>query len=287
MSYDKKVLEIIITLGEGDFGADVGSSIKLVNHRAMVNISAFGGESQGQLQCRIYGLPISTINQLTVIGPTRNQIRLKNQITILAGTGDNAPSVIYTGNIWEAYGDFSAVPDAALNVIAYSALSTSLAPIDHTAVPVATPTNDVMTAIANKAKLKLVSYNVTGIMNPTYFDGFAKKQINDASIEGNFSYAIERGELHIWPKTAFRGDDIASISPGNGLIGYPSFSSDGVSVRTDFLPFARVGGRVKISGSAITPANGTWVTYTAIHDLSSQMPGGPWFTSLDLWYRDK
>ena len=286
MSFVKRVIQITITLGSGSFGDDKGNTLVLSGLRTLVNISAFGGDSQGEANVRIYGLTLDLINQLTTIGPIMTEIRGKNLIDIAAGDENGTLSTIYKGTILNAWGDFRSSPDVGLNIVAYAAMRPALAPVSPTSYEGGANVADIMAAIAKKGQLNLINHDVSVFLSSPYFPGSALDQIRACAKAAGIDHIIETGTLSIWPRGGSRAGEIPVLSPGGGLIGYPTFSSQGVLLQCEFLPSIRTGGKVKVENSSIPMANGTWVVFQCSYDISSEMPDGPWFTNLEVWNRD-
>ena len=286
MSFIKRLIQITITLGTGQFGDDKGNTVVLSGHRTLVSIAAFGGDSQGEAQVRIFGLSLDIINQLTTIGPIMTEIRGKNLIDIAAGDENGTLSTIYKGTILNAWGDFKSAPDVGLNIIAYAAMRPALAPVDPTSYEGGANVSDIMQSLATKAQLNFINHDVNVVLSSPYLPGSALDQIRDCANAAGIDYIIENGTLSIWPRGGFRDGEIPVVSPQSGMIGYPTFSSQGVLIQTEFLPTARVGGKITVENSEIIMANGTWVIFQASHEISSELPDGPWFSSLEVWNRD-
>ena len=64
------------------------------------------------------------------------------------------------------------------------------------------------------------------------------------------------------------------------MVGYPALNSKGMAVRTLFNPQIRLGGAVRVE-SSLPMATGEFTVFNFSHALSSQLPGGPWFTNLE------
>ncbi|MFP3813716.1 hypothetical protein, partial [Bacillus sp. SIMBA_005] len=63
MSFTRKRIDLTITLGEGQFGDDGANTVTLTGMRVQSMITIPGGESMASAQVRVYGLPISMMNQ--------------------------------------------------------------------------------------------------------------------------------------------------------------------------------------------------------------------------------
>lgn len=286
MSFIKRIIQITITLGTGQFGDDKGNTIVLSGMRTLVSISAFGGDSQGEAQVRIFGLPFDIINQLTTIGPIMTEIRGKNLIDIAAGDENGTLSTIYKGNIQNAWGDFRSAPDVSLGLSAFSSLRAALAPVDPTSYEGGANVADIMQALATKAQLNFINHDVSVILSSPYLPGAALDQIKDCARAAGIEWIIENGTLSIWPNGSARKGEIPTVSPDSGLIGYPTFSSQGLLIETEFLPSVRYGGQIKVENSSIPMANGTWKVFSLSHEISSELPDGPWFTRSEVWDRE-
>jgi len=280
-------LEFRITLAKGPAGDQPGETVTLKGHRATVDIENHGGPSQGYAQIAIYGLPLDLLKRLTVTGNIASQVRGRNKIEVLAGDEKNGLSTIFTGTIWISWANFHNAPDVSLSIDAYSNMDLATERATATSFEGTTSYHDVMAALAKKAKLKLEDSGVTGSFSNPAFKGSIQDQVRRCAAAANINATIELGTLAIWPLHGTRDIFAPSISPGHGLIGYPSFSSSFVTVDCEFLPTVHIGSPVKISGSQLgAVVDGTWASILVHHNLASQMPGGPWFTHIELAYRE-
>ena len=138
-----------------------------------------------------------------------------------------------------------------------------------------------------------------------YFAGSALEQAHAIARAGNFELYADTSEvptvLAIWPKTGTRGGHVPIISAATGLVGYPRYQSNGMSFRCLYNPSIKLGGVIEMRSSVggapkTVPAsdnrvppgtqtggpNGTWMVVSPMtHDLSAQVPGGPWFMSVN------
>lgn len=280
MSLVNRRIDVTITLGTGSFGETVGDTITLTNHRVVCNMAAVGGDAQGQLEMRIYGLPLATINQLTVIGPVNNEIRGQNRVSVSAGNDGETLTKLFEGTIDQAWGDFAAAPDVGFNITAYSALVAAVKPVAANSYKGAADVAGIMSDLAKAAGFTFENNGVNAKLNNPYFPGTALDQIKACARSADISYTIDRGVLAIWPKGKARGGAIPLVSPATGLVGYPTFSSNGLGIKSMFLPGAKMGGQIKVD-SSLTVACGTWNIFSVVHNLESLNPNGAWFTFLN------
>jgi hypothetical protein len=279
MSLVRRRIDVTIALGKGQLGDIPGEPITLTGHRVIAQMECTGGECMGKMQISIYGPPLSMINKLTCIGANMTEIRGQNRLQVAAGDDGGPMSLIFDGTIDQAWADFNAAPDVSLNVVGYSGLDAALKPIGPSSYKGAT---DAALIMANLAKTMGLAFENTGVsvmMSNPSLPGTALTQVKSCATAARINYTIDRGVLAIWPTNGARAGDIPLISPETRLVGYPTYSSHGVIVKSMFMPSAKLGGRVQIE-SSLTPARGTWNTIMVTHTLESERPGGAWFTDL-------
>jgi hypothetical protein len=281
-SFTKKKLDLTITLGTGTFGADVGSTVTLTDLRMFADITSPCGESMGALSLRVLGLSQSMMNQLTVIGPI-NQVKEKNKILLAAGD-DHGTATVFNGTIFSAWADYSAAPDVTLNIIAYAGLEVAVKPVEASSYPVTADAADILEKIAYDAGLDFVNDNVSVQLTNPYYPGTARRQILACVRDSQINHKIENNTLTIWNKgTAISNADVVLIAPETGMVGYPALSSQGMTLKSLFIPKLILGGAIQVKSSMMPKANGEFIVSKYNHNLSSEAPGGPWFTTVDCY----
>lgn len=280
-SFTQKKLELTVTLGTGTFGAQVGSTVTLSDLRMFADISAPCGDSMGALHLRVFGLTQDMMNQLTVIGPI-NQVKERNEVLLAAGD-INGMTTVFQGTIFSAWADYSSAPEVAFNIIAYVGLGLAIKPVGASSYTGAADVATIMKAIATTAGLAFTNEGVfTTLANP-YFPGTAWQQIKACARAAQINYKIEFGKLTIWPKgQPIAGNGVPLIAPETGMVEYPALSSQGMTVKTEFKPKVVLGGAIQVK-SSLPMANGLFNVFNYVHNLSSEAPGGPWFTTIDCY----
>ena len=281
-SFTKKRLELTITLGTGTFGAQVGSTVTLSGLRMFADMSSPCGDSMGALHLRVYGLTQSMMNQLTVIGPI-NQIKERNEVLLAAGDA-NGMSNVFEGTIFSAWADYSGAPEVPFNIIAYMGIGLLIKPVWASSYPAGVAdVAEIMKKLAGDAGFTFVNDGVSVQLSNPYFSGTALQQIRACARAAEISHKIEGKELTIWGKgKAISFAEIPLIAPETGMVGYPSLSSQGMTVKSEFTPKIVLGGAINVK-SSLPMANGTFNVFNYVHNLSSEAPGGPWFTTIDCY----
>lgn len=283
MALVKRHLTFRFQLGQGSFGNTGSSAVEVSGLRASVAIVKAGGVSQSKIDAKIYGLPPSVMNQLTILGKPLVDGR-NNRVTILAGDDKTGMAAVFEGTIAEAWVDARNAPQVGFIVSAFDGLLTALKPSQPVSFD---GTVDAATIVAQIAQTEGLSFTNEGVQvqisNP-YLYGTALSQLQDIARAGNFNCQIvtENGvtRVVIWPAGKARGGQVPLISAETGLVGFPMRTENGIELQTLFNPGITFGGQIRVR-SVLTPANGDWTVFRVAHDLESETPGGKWFTTLE------
>jgi hypothetical protein len=277
--YAKRKIDVTINLGNGTFGEDKGEDVTLSGHRTSVSLVLAGGAYQSSAQMRIFGLPMAMINQLTRVGTIESQVRV-NKLQIAAGDEDGVMSVVHQGTIRMAYADFNSAPEVAFEVISQAGYLEAIRPVGARSYLGPTDAATVMKDIADSIGASFVSNNVSVILQYPYFPGTAWTQIEACARAANLDFSFDRGVLSIWKRGASQiTNNVARIAPDTGMVGYPTYSGNGIAVRTLFNPDIARGNVVQVV-TDLTPAAGKWSVTSTAHTLESETPNGAWFTDI-------
>lgn len=280
---NKKILELTVTLGSGAFGENVGDTVTLSGFRMTADISNPGGDSMGRCQMRVFGLRDDVMNKLTTIGSINAAIKAKNAIMLAAGDEESGMSAVFSGTILDAWADYNSAPDVAFNIVAFSGLVAAVKPVGATSYKGSTDVSAIMQDLAvNEMGLTFENNGVDVKLASPYLSGTALTKVRNVAQAAGIMWAIDLGTLSIWPPTGARKGTTPLISPATGMVGYPSLSSKGMTVKMMFNPNVNLGGDVEVQ-SAIPMACGKWRVFNVAHSLSSEMLDGPWFTTADVY----
>lgn len=278
----ERKLALTIQLGEGEFGENLGSTVTLTGFRMLADLTNPGGESMGHCQIRVYGLRADVINKLTSIGTINRAVRIQNAITLAAGDDVNGMQVVFKGTILDAWADYNGAPDVPFHIIANAGFSAAIKPVGATSYMGSVDVAGIMADLASSAGFTLENNKVDVKLSNPYFSGSNLDKIRECASAADILYVIDRDVLAIWPRTGSRVGALPLLSPDTGMVGYPTLSSKGMTVRSVFNWNLKMGADVKVQ-SSIPMANGTWRTYSVAHSLSSEMPDGPWFSIVECY----
>jgi hypothetical protein len=257
--------------------------------RSSCHIFVHTKASLARAEIRIWGMPQTDMNSISTLGMRGNET-LQNHITIMAGDTDTGMTKIFQGDIIQALADYQSMPDVPMNIQTKEGNFF----VSQNANPVSYPGNTSVTSImqnyANQMGYNFEGNNVNVQLHSPYFWGSLLAQARHCADSANCNLALDNGTMAIWPYGGSRqttGSTGTTISPGTGMIGYPSAGiNNGVKVRTLFNPGLKVGTPLTIQGSSVSQANGTFIIFTVEHDLESWKPGGQWFTTVDTYAKD-
>lgn len=279
MSFTRKRIDLTITLGTGQFGDSGANTVTLSGLRVHAGIQVYGGEAMPQAQLRVFGLPLDMINQLTTIGPINSAVMFNNAVLVAAGDDETGLQTIYSGTIWQAWGEFQGAPEIPLNITGLGGLASALKPVNALSFPGSVDVATIMQTLAATMGLAFENNGVSVQLASPYFPGTALAQVRSCARAADIYFAIDRGTLAIWPKNGARGGDVPLISPETGMVGYPTFSSNGLALTTLFNPSIKPGGVVQVQ-SSLAVACGKWTVMQVSHSLQTETPNGQWFTTI-------
>lgn len=279
MSFTRKRIDVTITLGTGQFGDSGSNTVTLSGLRVHAGIQVYGGEAMPQAQLRIFGLPLDMINQLTAIGPINSAVLYRNSVLVAAGDDETGMQTVYSGSIWQAWGEFQSMPEVPLNITGLGGLAAALKPVGALSYPGSADAATIMQTLAQTMGLAFENNGVSVQLSNPYFPGTALTQVRACARAAGIYFTIDRGTLAIWPKDGARGGDVPLISPATGMVGYPAFSSNGLSLTTLYNPSIKPGGVVQVE-SSLQVACGRWTVLQVAHSLQSETPNGQWFSTI-------
>lgn len=276
---NKKQLRFVVTLAEGVF-SDKNNQVVLDGFRAVVEVQKAGGQMMSTSTVRIYGLAQELMNQLTTLA-FKAMSYIKNTIDVIVLDGDQQ-TLIFRGQIINAWGDYSGMPDVCLYIETQTGYFQQLELGDPLVYKGTANVSDLMLTLAKRLGVPLENNGVTAkISNPNY-PGSTIDQIRNLASDTKTDFYLDDTVLAICPRGLTRKPQTANaplISSQSGLIGYPTFDKVGITFSTLFNPSIKFGSQI-IMESDIPQANGLWQVCSMVHKLESENPGGAWFTMI-------
>lgn len=276
---NKKALRFVITLGIGKFGSSSYNQITLEGLRATVNVNMAGGPSMANMTANIFGLSQSDMNAITTLQWKQDYV---NPNTIVVSAIDGAQeTTVFSGNIANAWGDYSSMPNVSLYVKSQAAFFNQLIPVQPRSFKGSIDVATVMSQLATAMGYGFENNGVNVQLADTYLAGTALDQMKAVARAANINAFIDTSNiLVIIPANQSRGGMIPLVSPQTGLIGYPTFEGvgvigPGINFQTVFNPAIKFWGKIKLV-SSISNANKIWTVTHITHRLESEVIGGQW-----------
>lgn len=274
---NKKELKFVITLGTGKFGSSDNNQITLQGFRAQCLIDHAGGQMMGQLDAKIYGVSQEDMNHITTLRYKLDDT-VTNTVQVFAVDGDQQ-SLVFTGYIINAWGDYTNAPQVFLMIQAQQAFGDLIKPVAPRSYPDPVDVAVILGQICNDMGFTLENNSVSVILPPTYLANTNIQQIRTLAKTANIDIYFDDTILAITPRGAPRAAPVPIISPQTGLVGYPTFDGTGVNFMTLFNPLIVFGGLVDLQ-TDLPQAKGKWIASNIGLNLESEKPGGAWFSTV-------
>ncbi len=248
--------------------------------RVSAHIEKGGQLDMGNMQLRIYGLPLSDMNKLSTLGLIPGN-RTNNTVALMAGDDTNGMSIVFVGSIINAFADFGGTPDVFFSLYAATGVFGALNPVPPSSFQGSVDAADVLAGLARQLGVAFENHGVSVILSNPYLPSTLFAQVESCAHAAGIEWVLDDQTLAIWPKTGSRGSTagIPLISPTTGMVGYPAFDRQGIIVKALFNPVIKFGSQVQVQ-SSLTPACGKWTVYRLHYDLESETPGGAWFQEM-------
>ena len=273
-----------VSLGSKATPAVPAQQIVLQGYRASAKIDKAGGMTMGHLNAQIYGVSQSDMNAC-VTYPYQPQRLLQggvklNTVQVFAIDGDQE-TLVFSGFIYIAWGVYQNQPDVFLYINATSTAVAQLSPVLPTSYDGPIDVAVAMGQLANQMGLSALENNgVNGvILRNQYLAGSALDKARKLAQAAGIWMFIDLGLMAITQAFQARIKPTAVVSAQTGMIGYPTFDSLGVHVKSLFNPAVVFGGPIQIV-STIPQANRTLLAASIAYDLESEKPGGAWFMTI-------
>ena len=273
----------------GAFNSSGANRLTVSGARVKCRIEKHGGNSMSNATVQVYGLTKAHLQRLSALNKM-HMVQERNVLTIQVGNVTTPPSpltTVFQGVIALGQIDLSQMPESCLNIVSHAGLYDAVATANASAYEGKTNMIPVLQDISQKMSPPLTFENGLTSKDRTNLDspvlsGTLRSQAYAIVDALGCNLVIDNGVFAIYPRFGVRKGTtpVPVISPQNGMIGYPSYSEMGISIKTLFVPLLNIGQLVNVQ-SSMDFANGNWGAYSIIHELESQIPDGQWFTTFN------
>ena len=275
----QKTIKTTVILGEGEF--EGGGNTKIFEGLATTcQVTKAGLPEKNSADVRIYGLKLSDMDQLTFLSFLPGEYR-KNHILIEAGDKCGELSVVFKGDITAASADFSTAPDGVMKFQALTSGWSVLMNTSPTSVQGEATAESLIKQFAQEAGYNFVNEGVTESVKNATFNGSPIQKAQQVADEVGAELLIDDETITLMPWDKPRGDAVL-LKADSGMIGYPSFTQDGITCECFFNPRLQLGGQIKVE-SIVPRATGYWKITKLSHDLATYT-SGRWVSKIDGMY---
>lgn len=281
-SFKLKTIRTTITLGKGTFGG--GGNSKIIEGLATdVDITKPGLPEKNSASVSIANISLADMEQMTFLAFQPLQ-SLKNLITIEAGEQGKTLATVFKGEITSAYADYGSVPDVEFKIEALSGGYAAQIGAKPISVKGNAKAADLIKQFAKEIGYTFKNEGVAASVRNAVFNGSPIEKARSVADEVGAELLIDDDSMILMPYDKPRSGGAVLLTPETGLIGYPSFTSDGISFSCFFNPNLKQGGQVKIE-SIVPRASGYWKITKLSHKLTAyRTGGGSWYSSVDAAY---
>jgi hypothetical protein len=280
LSYTIKRLRIDVTLGEGTF--DGTNNTKSFSGLEMsVNIEKPGAPDKNKAKVTITGMALDDMRQMTMLAFKPLQ-RQKNLIAIYAGDDQSGMNMCFAGEITTASADFSGAPTIKMNIEAAAGAYPALKASSPVAVSGSQTAAELVEMFAKEAGYAFENKGVTASVKNAVFNGDPITKAQSVARQVGAELIIDDNTFVLLPWDKGRnGDNAVKMSPDAGMVGYPSFGADGISLKCFYNPALELGGLVEVT-SVVPGASGTWKITKLTHKLvANSLNAADWFSELE------
>lgn len=282
-TYGKKDIRVTVSLDRD------GANNQYVFQGFATNaaISKTGGVDFATAQVEIFGLTLPVMGQLTTLA-FKPLNRRWNLIEIAAGEQGTDLPVIFRGCVTVAFADLN----GASPVLKMEAQVGAYPLLDPAGTVSVSGTQDVANFIqsqASQSNFEFQNDGVQGTLSDMTIYGDPITKARTAADAVGADLILDDDKMILVPKDSVRKAEgsIPVISAASGMIGYPTFTNQGIQVSSFFRPELHVAAAVRVE-SIVPHASGVWKITQLTHNLSAHNPGSSaWETSFEgMWLED-
>lgn len=276
-----KSVQIMVTLGSGSFGTG-GNTKTFEGFAVSASVTKPGLPEKNKAVVKISGLSMDDMTKITTLAFSPQKIK-DNILIIKAGNLGESLSIVFQGEITTAFADFNTAPEITMNIEAQTGAYASLIPLNQEAVRGEAQAAALIQKYAIEAGYAFRNEGVTGAVKNAVLNGSPIEKMKDVANQMGIELLIDDDTVIIMPPEKERSGNAVLLSAKSGLVGYPTFTQDGISIKAFYDPSFQLGGLVSVE-SAVPRASGTWKISKLTHTLEAYKPGAQWLSQIEGVY---
>lgn len=283
-SFIQKQIRVDITLDAGTFDGQHNAK-SYEGFKTDVQINKPGLPDQNKAKVQIYNISPDDMRHMTTLSFKPLELK-RNLISVYAGDVQNGMSMCFSGEIITAHADFTGAPSVKMVIEAASGAFPSLKAAAPVAVNGAESAARLIGQFAAEIGYTFENRNVTASVKNAVFNGSPIEKARAVANQIGAELLIDDNKMILMQYTETRSGNAVLLAPDTGMLGYPTFTNDGVAVKALYNPELELGGLVKIQ-SVVPGTEGEWKITKLTHTLQANATSpGPWFSEIEaapLW----
>lgn len=264
-----------------------GNQFSFEDFACHVSISKTGGVDFAKAAVEIYGLSLETMAKLTALS-FRPLARRNNLLQIEAGEKGGTLSVIFQGEVTTSFADLNG-SCPVLKIEAQTGAYPILKPEPQQAIKGQQDAGGLIAMLANSTGKTFRNDGVSATVSDCVITGDPVTKMRQVANAVGADLLIDDDEIVLLPRGKQRSatGTIPVLSAQTGMIGYPTFSSQGITANSYFRPDFKIGAAVRIE-SIVPFATGVWKIVSLKHELTVNSPTmNAWRTSIEgMWLNE-
>lgn len=284
-SFTKKTIRVTMRMAEAVFG-DGNNTAVIEGLPTKAQISKPGGQDMNKLSLSINNMAIDRMTSLTVLGfkPLKTY---KNTVIVEAGTLGENLGTVFSGEISSAVPIFDNGGIVSFKVEAETGSYPNKLPDPPMSVQGTASVDELMRQFAGEAGYSYQNEGVSANVRNAVFKGSPIQKAHALARQAGIELLIDDSKFIIMNKGKSRQGGIPLIDKEHGLLGYPSFTNDGIDAKCIFDTRINIAGLVELQ-TIVPKASGIWKVNKLDHNLEAYFPsGGSWHTNFSgIWVQD-
>ena len=246
-----------------------------------VQIEKPGEPDQNKATVEMFNLSMDAMRDMTTLSFRPLQTK-KNLIVIFAGDETEGMSQCFAGEIDTAYADFSGAPTIKMHIEAAAGSYPSLKASPPIAVKGSQSAASLIEQFAKESGYAFRNNGVSASVKNAVLNGSPVQKMRAVAGMVGCELLIDDNVVKIQPydKGLDEGNAVL-MSKDSGMLGYPTFTSEGISLKCLYNPDLQLGGMIEVD-TVVPGAKGTWKITKLSHSLvANSVSPGDWFSEVE------
>lgn len=276
-SFSRKRIRVDLTL----YKDEQNRTLSYDGVETHVSIDKPGEPDQNKATVELYNISMDAMRDITTLAFKPLQSK-NNQIAIFAGDDLDGMSQCFAGEIQTAYADFGGAPTIKMHIEAAAGSYPALKASPPIAVDGTQSAASLIETFAKESGYTFQNNGVTAQVKNAVLNGSPIQKARTVANMVGCELIIDDNVFKIQPfDKGLNEGSAALMSKDSGMLGYPTFTNDGIKLRCLYNPDLQLGGMVEVK-SIVPGAEGTWKITKLTHSLVANANSpGDWFSEIE------